>query len=495
MFKTLQTVSNTSAAEVTKVRICSRNVLPGLAMLALTLIFCQAASAQYSRFTSDKPLAGDFDAADVIVVAKITSMPPLWIDPASTDQDLLYKPFVINCQVARILKGSLDTATIQVNYPITSPRMFAGIDPNGQTGSYALFMLQRIGGSFHSTGTSFLFIPLGKSAPNIDNLDGANSTDAALEVILSAAKDKAMRRYLIEILTTDDNPAIPVGLFPYLHDPDPTVRTAVLRCMASCHQVAAIPLISAEIELNPNQAESQQLAWWMRQYSNVDDASELWPLTMNRCGLVRESAMHCLFNISSPGSIPFFILELLDPDEKGVVRDMAYSSLYGLVPEAKAPANPTHAQLYSGSTTYFNFFSTWWSEQLQSQSAITGSAGKLLAIQASIGDSLPAVAGIFSSDPNVRESECMALLHAGADTQIGYLVLCLSDPDNNVSYPAYRYLRTFAARDSVSKKMLGSIPDMAGYNREPDVYNQAIYQWWQDWLASGNTSTPAPSSS
>jgi hypothetical protein len=445
---------------------------------------CSVAYAQSPGLIVLHPLGQDFAAADAVAVAKVVHMTHPGVEAYTVNQVPVCQPVTLHLTVLTALKGSLSQGALVLHLPSVAITYYSGMSSN-EDGSYILISLSHCAdGSYQPYTTAFPFIPLGTSDPNVTQLEPADPITSCFEVLVSAAKDPSVRQLIVDSLWLDNNRSLPVGLAPYLHDPDPSVRAATLVCMASCQQVAALPLIRHFVAANPASDASSGVAWSVREYTTPLAVPSLCQLTFSPIAALRETAVYALYRIHEPSSVPVLILSLMDPDETAGTRTDAYAMLEQFSLYSVAPVNASPEQLSGSKSRCFAAFVAWWQHMLLNGQAASDEARTLSYIDHSpvVGDAIPTT--LFSADAQIRLKTSATLIAQDNPDDIGYLMICLMDPNSQVSYSAYTYLRRYAVRDHVVASKLQGVPSEGAFASNYDTYTAPLYVWWHDYLSS-----------
>lgn len=322
-------------------------------------------------------------------------------------------------------------------------------------------------------------IPLGATRPDFEhNLSSIDPSTQVIEFIAKAMRDPSLRPILSYTLVGEDNAALPPLVFPYLSDPSYEIRVNAMRALASCQQVAAIPILEKQIH-DDDQAGKPTglLGYSLADYRVPESVPYLCDALFQPEFSSRKGAASALYQIGSPQSIPFLILALHDPDAASgpfSIRTHAFLTLRDLLPELDAVyyASPEmRDDPVKGAAPILS----WWHDELLGKhigpSRIHVAPGDS---NMSLPSSVPDIGRLlFQTNAELRLGACAALSkQCGAPGCLPYLMIALCDVDGNVSYTAYSCLVRLAGIQG------GARLSKDEYVKDEQQANAPVYAWW-----------------
>ena len=327
-------------------------------------------------------------------------------------------------------------------------------------------LLKKADGEFLPVDTTLPLIPLSN---NIFAKQGAQDVQREIvRLMLASSVDPNIRRVNVYLLRDTVDSQITTALVSYLNDPDLRTRDAVLYCLATNQQVAAIPRIAELATILDRQGQGAESTKTLENFTTPEAVPYLKPLIITPNYLVRQESIRSLYNIADKSCIPYLILALRDPDPDQIIPVAADIALHRLIPVLGPAPTQSHDDYIKHRQESTKLIYDWWIDELNGKHTKPGNQ----TAAASSNDSQAQMYALLSSPiASVRRDAVSRLKKDANADSVPCLVLALQDPDETVSYSAYITLHRLVST-------LGPAVNAEQFRSNKTSELQRIYSWW-----------------
>jgi HEAT repeat protein len=444
-----------------------------LSALGFFLLSC---SVNVKAETGNVPLVDQLvTASDVVAVMRVVSVVPV---PAQM-QDGNKGPAIIDggafkLSIVRSIKGE-PPSTLAIDFPPQYPDPFPQRVIKIQPGENILVFLNKGNAGYEPASTEVPFYPvILPSSLQDGQADPLAVVHELLDVTLAAPRFREFTAYaLIKVR----GPDVVLAMSKYIDDPDESVKSDALSCMAVNSQVAAIPMIVKYAKSLLKEGRIPLPAFYLSQYTLKGDAPYLNPLVWSDSSFIRVQALRALYASADQSSAPYLILALRDPTPNfeaaaGARLDLAKNILKDIQPDEDTSQFAAH---YNSEVQVFY---DWWSDELQGKHLASDDPDVTKKEKEAESQTIPTDVQdinplLFQPYPALRERAIVALAHKADRSSIPYLVLALQDPDGDVSYNAYVNLRRLLG-------VSGNPFSETDYSANQADATKPLYAWWSN---------------
>jgi HEAT repeat protein len=352
----------------------------------------------------------------------------------------------------------------EINVDQSPSSGLVGASPACGKGDAMLFFLKRDGSSFFPVPPRReIFLPEMPTPP--DTLTG-NCYNRAIAYLLFAMSDPEYGPFDAYLLGGVYDPTIIDKIRPFAASADRDVRGDALYFLAHNQVVDVIPLVRKAQEDAESQNWSLMAPLGLGDYVVPSALPLLNPLLFSTSWQVRINAETSIIRFHNPSSIPYLMVALYDPEKQNTIAYLAYCELSTYMGFHPVSLDRFYSDRAEAEMPVFS----WWKLELLGKHGAQNQAEKE---QRAAKPAAAPSERLFDSDLKVRRAEMTALEKRATTEDVPYLILALHDPDNSLSYRAYKTL--FALL-----KLHSAQANEAAFAASPDVAEQPIILWWRN---------------
>jgi len=432
----------------------------------LVLIYLISCTTSYAELlVGSHPLSVSVSQSDCIVEAELLNytangtLVPGDIQPAGN----------YDFKVISVLKGAANPI-IHVALPQLLLHYYDFSALPTKPGGKFLLLMRKNDGAFSPVDRTLPLIPLANNI--LAKSDAQDVQQKVIYLMLASSVDASIRKVDVYLLRDVVDPQITLTLVAYLNDSDLGTRDAVLYCLATNQQVAAIPRI-AELEATlDRQGQGAESVEALGNFATSEAIPYLRPLIFTSEYLVRQEVAGALYKIGDTSCIPYFMLALRDPDPEQVIPAEADLTLHRLIPKLGPAPLQSHDDYVKHRQENTKLIYDWWADELNGKHVKPDDKTVL-----NSPDSEASTYTLLFSPVASTRKEVASKLEKDANADaVPYLVLALQDPDNTVAYSAYKTLHRLVG-------ILGPAATDEQFRSNSDLELKHIYSWWNAYLS------------
>ena len=451
------------------------------AALFLMLLCFMHHDAEAAIVESSMPLVQRIHDADVIVVAQIVSYTadkPAQKSPKvspSKESFGVFTTFSSEFQkaghyvfeVRQIIKGEC-RSTVKMHLNALDARYYGYNISDVKEGSIVILLLKPSGADYKVVDSLTPIILL--STKYDDTLDEKQekiaSEQQVYNFLLASLSRPAVRRSSLFHLRSVKNNKVADIVSDYVDDNDIEVKDSALYCMMVNQRVEFIPKV---LKLSEELGETGQspeclLAF---KYLKVPEATPyLNKMLFSEYYYLRLHAIFALDDLRDKSSIPYLIVALSDPDPQYVIASNAYYMIYRAAPDLKEPKSEEY--FYANREKEIDIVYRWWRGYLSGENALKGLKRGLLH-DSDLSSSL------YSLDVDDRKKAIKSLSEPLKLANVPYVMVSLSDPDEEVAFDSYVLLKSII-------KTLPDIKSAHDFEKESERVMRDSRSWWMQKL-------------
>ncbi len=334
-------------------------------------------------------------------------------------------------------------------------------------------------------------IPLSKAAVDEpkNTEEGYTPLDRIYNLLLASMADPSLRRMHAFILRDVADTELVPRLAPYINDPDERVREHVIENMALNQQVSVIPRIVAMSETAWRESKGMYSGGpviMLGKFTVPQARPYLNQALFSPEQFARINTLSSLSRLADRSSIPYLLLTLFDPEPQKMNAESAYYILHQVLPALGKPLSPE--DFWKNRDAETTRLLNWWRDELSGKhpKAPDEPPAPLIDFERIKPEDAARILNplLFEKKPELRRQAAQALQKSGDASSIPYLLLALHDPDDEVSFLAYRTLHhLIAAMPPPTARPL--------FEAKREAYTKELFAWWRDEL-SGKHFAPDP---
>ena len=467
-------------------------VQPKLPMVGATLagIMCVHFGAWAFFMPQSIPLQTAVSAADAVVVARIRAFSP---DPAfkrpsapvllgmdgAIAVSLVQPPGLYTFEVIRPIKpGPSPVLTLKLPYLLST--YYRGANLKIGEGDLVLLLLKSTAQGWHPLDPTVPLIPLERSLATEVRQGTANSAiSQVVGLMLESLSNAVFRRANLYILRFQQDPRIAEKVHPFVHDPDLTTRDMALFCLIVNQQIQFIPdVVRLERQLMPDEETVGSSAASLQALDELKTATAipfLNPMLFEPSKYSRVNSILALVRLADRSSVPYLVLALRDPDRS--VAALAYGLLHRLIRTVGPAKDRSYFHVQRGAETRILY--AWWRDELAGKHPPQGGEGapfqdvKADLVDVPVDKLNPM---LFQVATPTRLAAIAALDRRADASSLPFLILALSDPNEDVAYHAYSIIHRLLPG-------LGRRLSREALTARGGVALKPIYDWWEyEWM-------------
>jgi len=334
-------------------------------------------------------------------------------------------------------------------------------------------------------------IPLSKAAIDEpkNTEEGYTPLDRIYNLLLASMAEPSLRRMHAFILRDVADTELVPRLVPYINDPDERVREHVIENMALNQQVAVIPRIVALSEAAWRESKGMYSGGpvtRLGKFTVPQARPYLNQALFSPEQFARLNALSSLVHLADRSSVPYLLLTLSDAQQKDNAQS-AYYILHQVLPALGKPPSPD--DFWKNRDAETTRLLAWWRDELSGKHPkLEGEApAPIIDFERIKAEDATRILNplLFEKKPELRRQAADALQKAADASSIPYLLLALHDPDDEVSFLAYRTLhRLIATMTPPTARPL--------FEAKREVYTQELFDWWRDELSAKHFAPDPP---
>ncbi len=434
---------------------------------------------------SSLPLSQRVDKADVIVVAQVMSctLNKRASNSLQKDEDQTL-PRALNAQeilkafelqesgdytfkVQKYIKGQCEP-TIQMHLNALNCRYYGYGKTRISEGSQVILFLKPLANKNYEAVDPL--IPLTPISSNafilLDEDQKADFYQQVYNMLLASLSDVPFRRSSISQLRTVEDTDVATIVANYSDDDDIEVKDSALYCMMVNQRVEFIPKV---LKLSEELGKTNQSPECLQafRYLKVPEATPyLNNMLFSEYYYIRLHATFALDPLADESSIPYLMVALSDPDPQNIIAYSAYHMIYRSAPDLKKPKSEEY--FYANREKEIDIVYRWWKGYLSGENALKGRKRGLLS-DSDLSSSL------YSLDVDDRKKAIKSLSIPLKLADVPYVMVSLSDPDEEVAFNSYVLL----------KSIINTLPDIKSANdfgKESERVMRDSRSWWMQKL-------------
>lgn len=464
--------------------------------------FCLIASSLcFASPLHSQTMANSVETADVIAIARTVSFVQDEKQAAELKKEKaekrvyrnndIYKMFrrmwpkgIYKLQLVKTVKGNCDA-----NFDLFT------LATGSKLGTEVLLLMKKdADGKLHVVEEDAAPIVLGEldESSTRKAIEGSPTPlQSVVDLVLLSLKDPPLRARNIGLVRNIVDPKMVSALAPYLSDPDQGVRNDVLYNLSLNQQVAAIPLIVADLRKDTSGYGGPSVMA-LQQLEVPEAVPYLNPLLFESKAYLRYSAVQALRNIINAAynsrkpfdrsSVPYLVLALRDPKPDQDVSLQAFASLQLMISTNGVVDYDAFRNKPEEETR--KLFD-WWRDELSSKHPRELMPGESAPVAKTIpanldtmskADAIAALSPLLFEMSAYTRRRAIDQLQTRADlSSVPYLLLACEDPNFDIAYKAYTTLHRLLPTT-------GATVSRPSFVADRDAANKSLYAWWQDEL-------------